>query len=60
MSVNIFGKGGAIRTNREDIVYRGITMTKADDTFLRRDGGNKAKSDIDLDSHKLVNVANPT
>ena len=37
-----------------------FTMTKADDTFLRRDGGNKAKSDIDLDSHKLINVADPT
>ena len=35
-------------------------MSQANDTFLRRDGANTAESDIDLDSHKLINVADPT
>jgi len=35
-------------------------MKQANDTFLRRDGGNAAESDIDLGSHKLINIADLT
>ena len=60
MPVDVFGRTshGAAEDSGH-IVFRGITVAQANDTFLRRDGGNTAESDINLDSHKLINVADP-
>jgi len=43
-----------------DVIFRGINMIQANELFLRRDGENNVVNDIDLDSHKLINVADPT
>ena len=37
----------------------GITIPQANDFFLRRDGENSATKDINLNSHKLINVLDP-
>ena len=62
MPVDIFGR--TTSTKREEdsghVIFRGINMTQANDTFLRRDGENTAENDINLNLHKLINVANPT
>ena len=34
-------------------------MSQIDDIFLQRDGENAATGDINLDSHKLINVGEP-
>ena len=59
---DVFGRTSSAKGGGDggQVIFRGLTMTQANDTFIRRDGGNTAGSDIDLDSHKLINVANPT
>jgi len=47
-------------TDSTHVLYRGVTVRQANDTFLRRGAGNSAANDINLDSHKLINVADPT
>jgi len=59
MSVDVFGRTD-FASDSTRAISRGINMKQANDTFLRRDGGNATASDIDLDSHKLINVADPT
>ena len=54
MPVNIFG------SSSQKIVSGGVTLAQASNAFLRRDGGNAATADIDLNSHKITNVLNPT
>ena len=58
MTVDIFGHTDVGSTQR--IVSGGITLSQAVDTFLKRDGTNTATGDINLDSHKLVNLSNPS
>ena len=60
MPVDVFGRTTSTRGGGEQIVFRGLNMTHANNTFLRRDGTNTADGDIDLDSHKIINVADPT
>jgi hypothetical protein len=55
MPVNKFGHTDVDNTQR---VVSGVSQIN--NTFLRRDGANTACGDIDLDSHKLINVLNPT
>jgi len=59
MPVDVFGRTD-FASDSTHVISQGINTKQANDTFLRRDGGNVASSDIDLDSHKLVNVADPT
>jgi hypothetical protein len=44
----------------ERIIAGGITLSQANALFLRADGTNAATENINLDSHKLVNVLDPT
>ena len=44
----------------ERVVSGGASLSQINDLFLQRDGSNTATADINLDSHKLVNVGNPT
>ena len=37
-----------------------ITLSDVDNYFLRKDGYNSATNDIDIGTHKLINVADPT
>ena len=52
MSVDKFGRNG----DRTTTVYTGINLTNS---FLRRDGGNTAIGDIDVNSNIIKNVADP-
>ena len=52
--MDIFGRTPI--TSSQRVVSGGVTITQATNAFLRRDGGNTATSDINLDSHKLTNV----
>ena len=54
MPVDIFGNSS------QKVVCEGITLAQAINAFLRRDGGNAATADINLNSHKITNVLNPT
>ena len=38
----------------------GITITQVNNSFLRRDGANTATDDLNLDSHKIINLSTPT
>jgi hypothetical protein len=58
MPVSKFGITDANSSTR--VVSGGVTLSQATNTFLRRDGGNTATADISLDSHKLINVGDPT
>ena len=40
-------------------VYIGINITNLTNNFLRRDGGNTAIGNIDMNSHVIKNVADP-
>jgi hypothetical protein len=57
MPVDKFGRSDASNSNR--VISGGITLSQANNSFLRRDGTNTASADINLDSHKLINVAAP-
>ena len=57
MPVNKFGSTDT--TNSTRVVSGGVTLTQVKNTFLQRDGANAATGDINLDSHKLINVRNP-
>ena len=57
MPVNKFGtNAGIIRK----YVFDGISLDQDNDIFLRRDGANTITGDINLNSHRLVNVSDPT
>ena len=58
MPVDKFGRTNVGTSQR--VVSGGVTLTRVNNTFLRRVGGNAATGDINLDSHKLINVLNPT
>ena len=61
MPVDVFGKTTtSTREDSQHVIFRGLTRTQANDKFLRRDGENAAEGDINPNSHKLVNVADPT
>ena len=53
MSIDIFGESSSVYAS-------GITLSDVDNYFLRKDGYNSATNDIDIDTHKLINVADPT
>ena len=53
MSIDIFGESSSVYAS-------GITLSDVDNFFLRKDGYNSASNDIDIDAHKLINVADPT
>jgi len=57
MPVDIFGRTPTASSQR--VVSGGVTLTQATNAFIRRDGGNTATADINLDSHKLINVLDP-
>jgi len=57
MPVNKFGtNAGIIRK----YVFDGFSLEQANDIFLRRNGANTITGDINLNYHRLVNVADPT
>lgn len=58
MPVDIFGHTYVGSSQR--IVSGGVTLSQINNTFLRRDGANTAIGDINLESHKLINVKDPT
>lgn len=58
MPVDKFGRTNVGASQR--VVSGGVTSSQVNNTFLRRDGENTATGDISLDSHKLINVLNPT
>lgn len=60
MGVDKFGRteDSASSTNR--VTSSGLTLSQANNVFLRRDGANNAAADISLAPHKLINVADPT
>jgi hypothetical protein len=61
MTVDKFGRTDSTNSASSNyVVSGGITPSQANNTYLRRDGGNTATADINLDSHKLVGVADPT
>ena len=60
MPVDVFGRTTATTASNGDVIFRGINMSQANVTFLRRDGENAAEGNISLNSHKLVDVADPT
>ena len=53
MSIDIFGESSSVYAS-------GKTLSDVDNFFLRKDGYNSATNDIDIGTHKLVNVADPT
>ena len=53
MSFDIFGELSSVYAS-------GIRLYDVDNFFLRKDGHNSATNDIDIDAHKLINVADPT
>ena len=57
MPVDKFGHTDVGPSQR--VISGGVTLTQAINTFLRRDGTSCASGDINLDSHKLVNVLDP-
>ena len=58
MSVDIFGRTDV--GNAQKVFSAGVTLSQVNNVFLRRDGGNTATDNIDLDSHKIVKVVDPT
>ena len=58
MPVDIFGS--SLVDSSQKVVSGGVTLAQASNAFLRRDGGNAATADINLNSHKITNVLNPT
>lgn len=57
MPVDIFGRTDA--NNLQRTVSGEIALTQVNNTFLRRDGGTPAVSDINLGAQKLINVKDP-
>jgi F5/8 type C domain len=57
MPVDKFGRTDSASAQR--VVSGGVTMSQATSVFLQRDGGNAITGDINLDSHKLINVKDP-
>ena len=55
MPVDKFGKNG----DRATPIYTGINIANLTNSFLRRDGGNTAIGNIDMNSHIITNVADP-
>ena len=55
MPVDKIGRNG----DRTTPVYAGINMANLTNTFIRRDGGNTAIGDIDMNSNIIKNVADP-
>ena len=43
-----------------EVFSAGVTLSQVNNAFLRRDGGNTATDNIDLDSHKIVKVVDST
>lgn len=58
MSVDKFGRTNVGTLQR--VVSGGVTLSQVNNTFLSRDGGNSATANINMDSHKLINVSDPT
>lgn len=58
MPVDKFGRTDAANSTR--VISGGVTLSQVNNLFLRRDGENTATSDLNLDSHKLINVTDPT
>ena len=57
MPVDIFGRTPTASSQRVNI---GVASTQATIAFLVRDGGNTVTSDMNLDSHEIIIVLNPT
>ena len=55
MPVDEFWRNG----DRTTTVYTGINIAKLTNSFLRRDGGNTAVGDIDLNSNIIQNILDP-
>ena len=54
MSIYVFGESSTV------IYTSGIQLYYVENYFLRKDGCSSATNDIDLDTHKIINVADPT
>ena len=67
MAVDIFGSSGNTISSlydddidfNYDGVDSGIDVTQITNAFLRRDDGNTATGDLNLDSHKIINLSEP-
>ena len=63
MPVDKFGRTDAASAGSTQVVERvvsgGVSLSQINDVFLKRDGENAATGDINLDSHKLINVGEP-
>jgi len=57
MPIHKFGRTNVGISQR--VVSGGVTSTQVNNTFLRRDGENTATANIDMTSHKLINVLDP-
>jgi hypothetical protein len=57
MPIDKFGRTNVGISQR--VVSGGVTSTQVNNAFLRRDGENTATANIDMTSHKLINVLDP-
>ena len=57
MPVDKYGRTDVGTSQR--VVSGGVTLSQVNNTFLRRDGENTATENINMDSHKLINVLDP-
>jgi len=46
MPVDVFGRTTSAEGGGEQVIFRGLNMTQANNTFLRRDGGNTAEGEF--------------
>ena len=61
MPVDKFGRNDDIATTTPAPVSSShIPMTQINNTFLRRDGSNIATGNLDMGTHKVINVVDPT
>jgi len=58
MPVDKFGHTDSGATQR--VVSGGVTLSQVNNTFLRRDCANALTEDLNLDSHRLINVKDPS
>ena len=62
MPVNKFGDSGG-----DDVIFTtntsssiGVTMSQINNVFLRRDGANNATGELNMNGHKVANIATPS
>ena len=56
MSVDKFGR----HSSSQIVTEPGVSVRYVNNHFIRKDGSNDAEGDLNLNNHKITNVANPT